>query len=261
MHDLFVWPFVGGLCLALILPWLGNLLLLRGEWFATLGLAHLSAAGALAAQSVGWPVLLGAPLGALAGALLKLRAAARSNAAYGLMMLAGWALTLLIAANGGAGEALGHALVDGQLYFAGPFETAAAVALLLLGVPALHLLTPRLIAATLFPASERANRLPAWRWHGGFELLVVAAVAVATANIGLMAGFAMLFIPAWFAFGRAASWRGGVLISMAAGVFCYLLAFGLALRFDQPFGPVLVALLVGLGLLRGAWSRPYSGGE
>lgn len=248
MDELFLQPFLTGLCLALFLPWLGNLLRLRDEWFATLGLAHLSAAGAMAAQTLGASILIGSPLGALAGVVVKRLAGLRSNAAYGVMMLAGWSATLLIAANGGAGESLGHALVDGQLYFSGAGEAILVCLLLVLGGAALWRLTPRLVAAALFPASERANRLPAWRWHLGFECLVVAAVAVATASIGLMACFALLFVPAWLAFGRAASWRRAAQLSVAAGVVAYVAAFFIALHFDQPFGPVLVALLVAISL-------------
>lgn len=258
MDELFLRPFLTGLCLALFLPWLGNLLRLRDEWFATLGLAHLSAAGAMLAQALGISILVGSPLGALCGALAKLAAGARSNAAYGVMMLAGWSATLLVAANGGAGEALGHALIDGQLYFSGPAEALIACLLLVGGAVLLPLLTPRLIAAVLFPANEKVNRLPAWRWHLGFECLVVIAVAIATASIGLMACFALLFVPAWVSFGRAVSWRQGVLLSIVLGLGCYVVAFFAALRFDQPFGPVLVGLLVMACLgLRAGLSRRH----
>lgn len=262
MDDLFVRPFLTGLCLALFLPWLGNLLRLRDEWFATLGLAHLAAAGAMAAQTLGGSILLGSPLGALLGVAVKRWADLRSNAAYGAMMLAGWSVTLLIAANGGAGESLGHALVDGQLYFSGAAEAVMAGLLLIFGGALLYCLTPRLVAAALFPAHEKANRLPAWRWHLSFELLVLAAVAVATASIGLMACFALLFVPAWQAFGRAGSWRQATVRSMLLGALAYVLAFAIALRLDQPFGPVFVALLLLLCLPlrkasrldRAAWS-------
>jgi zinc transport system permease protein len=83
------------------------------------------------------------------------------------MILAGWALTLLIAANTMLGDALAHALIDGQLYFAGWREFAIDIAVVLAALPALRWLMPRLVAARLFPERERANGLPAWRWHLG----------------------------------------------------------------------------------------------
>ena len=126
---LFRLPFVAGLLIAGVLPVLGVLLMLRDEWLAALGLAHLAAAGALLGLAVGAPAVLGASLGALGGGALKSIGRARGNTAYGFMILIGWSALLLAAANTSAGDALGHAVMDGQLYFAGWTELAAAVLL------------------------------------------------------------------------------------------------------------------------------------
>jgi energy-coupling factor transporter ATP-binding protein EcfA2 len=50
---IFRLPFLAGLLLAGVLPVLGVLLMLRDEWLAALGLAHLAAAGALLGISFG----------------------------------------------------------------------------------------------------------------------------------------------------------------------------------------------------------------
>ncbi len=242
LDTLFLIPFLTGLPLVMLLPLLGTLLRLREEWLATLGLAHLAGASGLAGMAVGLPVIQGAPLGALLGAAIKSRAGG-GNSVYAVMILLGWTLTLLIAANTALGDALAHAVVDGQLYFAGSRELIAAVLVGALGLAALPWLTPRLIRAHLFPQHEIANRLPAWRWHFGFDLLVALAIAVGTATLGLMATFALVFLPAWIAFRRAPNWRRGNWLSAGIGVVSYLLAFAVALWLDQPFGPVLVAVL------------------
>lgn len=242
MDTLFLIPFLTGLPLVLLLPLLGTLLRLREEWLATLGLAHLAGASGLAGMAVGLPVVQGAPLGALLGAAIKSRGG-RGNSAYAVMILLGWTLTLLIAANTALGDALAHAVVDGQLYFAGSRELIAAGVIGALGLAALPWLTPRLIRAHLFPQHEIANRLPAWRWHLGFDLLVALTIAVGTATLGLMATFALVFLPAWIAFRRAPDWRRGNWLSAGIGLFAYLVAFAIALWLDQPFGPVLVAVL------------------
>lgn len=244
MDSLFAVPFFAGLTLSLLLPLVGNLLRLRDEWLATLGLAHLAAAGALLGQTLHLPTFVGALVGALAGAGTKQASGGRSNSAYGLMILAGWALTLLVAANTALGEALAHALVDGQLYFAGWREFVIDVVILLMALPAVRWLTPRLVAARLFPERERANRLPAWRWHLGFDLLAATAIAAGTATFGLMASFALIFVPPWMAFRLGADWRRAQRLAAGIGVAGYETAFWLALAFDQPFGPVLVAVLV-----------------
>lgn len=258
MDSLFAAPLIAGLLLAVLLPLVGNLLRLRDEWLATLGLAHLAAAGALLGMAIHLPTFFGALAGALAGAGAKQAGDGRSNSAYGLMILAGWALTLLVAANTALGDALAHALIDGQIYFAGGRELAIDAVVLFLALPAFFWLTPRLIAARLFPEQERANRLPAWRWHLGFDLLTAAAVAAGTATLGLMASFALIFVPPWLAFRLAPDWRRTQWLAAGFGVAGYGLAFALALVFDQPFGPVLAAVFVALAGFSGLGRRPAS---
>lgn len=258
MDSLFVVPFFAGLTLALLLPLVGCLLRLRDEWLATLGLAHLAAAGALLGMALHLPTFAGALAGALAGAGAKQASGGRSNSAYGLMILAGWALTLLVAANTALGEALAHALVDGQLYFAGWREFAIDVIVLFVALPLLRWLTPRLLAARLFPERERANRLPAWRWHLGFDLLAATAIAAGTATFGLMASFALIFVPPWIAFRHGANWRRAQWLAAGIGLAGYTAAFWLALVFDQPFGPALVAVLVLSFGISAFWRRPVS---
>jgi len=68
---MFHLPFAAGLVVAVVLPLLGVLLRLRDEWLAALGLAHLAGASGLVSLAGGVPVVVGAPLGALAGALLR----------------------------------------------------------------------------------------------------------------------------------------------------------------------------------------------
>jgi zinc transport system permease protein len=244
MAELFALPFFAGLAVALLLPLLGNLLRLRDEWLATLGLAHLSAATALVGMAAGLPPIWGAPLGALAGAGLRHAAGGRGHSAYGLMILGGWSAGLLVAANTALGGALAHALADGQLYFAGWREFWFDAILLACALPALRWLTPRLVAARLLPEGELANRLPAWHWHLGFDLLTALTIAAATATVGLMAAFALVFVPPWLAFRHAPDWRAANRLATAIGAGAYALAFALALWLDQPYGPVLAAVLV-----------------
>ncbi|MGQ9685381.1 MAG: metal ABC transporter permease [Thiobacillaceae bacterium] len=242
--DTFTAAFLAGLPLVITLALLGNLLRLREEWLATLGLSHLAAATALVGLSLGLPTIWGAPLGAVLGALAKHLSRQHSNDVYAVMILGGWSLMLLIAANSTLGHAMAQAMVDGQLYFAGRREALLGVLVMLLAVLLLPWLTPRLIRARLLPSFEHANRMPTWRWHLGFDLTVALAVAVATATLGLMATFALVFVPPWLAHRHASSWRKAMLGSAAIATAAYLLAFWLALVLDQPFGPVLVALLV-----------------
>ena len=45
------------------------------------------------------------------------------------------------------------------------------------------------------------------------------------------------------------SWKGALVVSTVVGIAAYLSAFMLALVFDQPFGPVLVLVLVGSAII------------
>ncbi len=246
LDPLFRLPLITGMAIALVLPPIGALLLLRDEWLAALGLAHLAAASALLGLALGLPAVLGAPLGALAGGAVKSLARARGNLAYGFMILFGWSALFLIAANTSLGATLGHALVDGQLYFAGALELIAALALAGLAAAALPRLVPRLMRARFFPHDEIANRLPAHRWHLSFDLLTALAMAIGTATVGLMGAFALVLVPAWIAFRIAPGWTWTLAICTLVGAGGYLLAYLAALSLDQPFGPMLVAVLITL---------------
>ncbi|MBA1147688.1 metal ABC transporter permease, partial [Ectothiorhodospiraceae bacterium WFHF3C12] len=188
--------------------------------------------------------LVGGGIAAILAATLKSAAGARGNDAYGMMILLGWGATLLVAANTALGEAMAHALADGQLYFSRPRHLVAAAGFALILAGALPWLSRRLIRARFTPEDETANRLPAWRWHFGFDLAVAVGMALGTATIGLMAAFALVFLPAWAAFRVAPGWRWALTLAALIGIACYLAAFVTAMALNQPFGPVMVAMLL-----------------
>jgi zinc transport system permease protein len=246
---LFAVPFLSGLLVAAALSAVGVLLRLRNEWLAALGFAHLAGASALIGLAMHVPAVLGATFGATVGAVFKAIGRFRGNSVYALMILAGWSTTLLVAANTALGSVIGHAMVEGQLYFAGLSHLLAAATLAVVTVAGLSWLMPIVIRNRFFPGHDAANRLPAWRWQLAFDLLTALGMAVATATVGLMAAFALVFIPPWLAFRRARNWRQALVISLSFATIGYVAAFLLALWLDQPFGPVLVALLLGAASL------------
>jgi zinc/manganese transport system permease protein len=241
---LFRTPFAVGLIMSAILPLLGNLLRLRDEWLAALGLAYLAGASGLVGLAVGIPAVLGAPLGALAGATIKAFGQFRGNTVYAMMVVIGWAATMLVAANTSLGSVVGHALVEGQLYFAGNIHLVAAATVGVLSAIAIPVLMPTLVRSRLLPGHEVSNQRAAWRWHLGFDMLAALGMAIGAGTLGLMGAFALAFVPPWAAFRIARNWRHCQWISVGIGVFAYVLAFVIALSFDQPFGPVLVAVLI-----------------
>ena len=89
--DIFLIPFLTGLCLALVLPILGCFLRLRDEWLAALAYAHVAAAGALLALVSGVaPAIGGMTAAALAGAGKRFFSARLAGgASFALLLLGG----------------------------------------------------------------------------------------------------------------------------------------------------------------------------
>ena len=144
VDPVFAQPFLTGLAYAVLLPLVGAYLRLRDEWLAALAFAQTAAAGALLAMLAGVPLLLGGLLAGLAAAGLKHKVdeAARGvqGATYALLLVAAWALAILLVANQPLAERLGHALFDGQLYFTGRDHLiVAGICIVVAGVALRHL--------------------------------------------------------------------------------------------------------------------------
>lgn len=249
--ELFLIPFLTGLCFAIMLPLLGAYLRLRDEWLAALAYSHVAAAGALLALVVAMPPMAGGVAAAGLAALGKRFVAAKlsGGASYALLLLGGWAISVLLAANHPLAERLGHALFDGQLYFASSEQLVWVAGCSLVGVFLLQRLSRRLLLAHIYPDFFRARAGASGSIQAGFDLLVALALALATMSLGVMGAFALVFIPPWLAFRRAGDWRKGLWFAVGIGGLAYVLAFLLALGLDQPFGPVLALVLIVIGLL------------
>lgn len=245
LDPLFRVPLLTGLGFALALPILGMYLRLRDEWLAALAFAQLAAAGSLAAALATVPLQFGALAAAGGGALLKSLLARTGNDGYAAMMVFGWASAVLLLANVPLAEHLAHALFDGQLYFTDISHLAGAAGYLAVGGAALALLSRALLLERMLPGFFAASGRSARRYHLGFDLLAAAGLALATASVGVMAAFALVFVPSLIAYRRGRNWLAGLVLAAALGMLGYLAAFALALHLDQPFGPVLVLILVG----------------
>jgi len=248
--ELFLTPFLAGLCLAVLLPLVGCYLRLRDEWLAALAYSHVAAGGALLAMLAGLLPQAGGLLAAAAAGLGKQALLGRlpGGALFPLLLLAGWACSMLVAVNHPLAERVGSALFDGQLYFADARQllwlfAGSAICLLVL-----RRLSASLLLSQLYPDHFRLRGERVWPVHGGFDLLAALALALATTTLGVMATFALVFVPPWLAFRRARSWRRSLSLAVAIGVGGYIAAFALALWLDQPFGPVLGLLMVLFGL-------------
>ena len=243
-------PFLTGLLLAIALSLIGALLRMRDEWLAALGLSQIAAVGAIAANVLHLPLLIGA-FGA-AGIVMILRAALPriGNSHYGMMIILGWSGTLLLGSYIDHGHIVGEHLLRGQLYFTHTAHLSGAAVLLLLTLTIFPWLSPRLLTARFFPDYHKANRLPVMPYSLAFALLVIGAVVTGTVSIGAFPAFAMLFVPPWVGFVLVHGWVRSLAASAAVGCSAYITAFIAAILLDLPFGPVLTAVLILCGALR-----------
>lgn len=257
---MFRMPLATGLALALALPLTGAGLRLREQWFSSLGVAQMAAAGGVAGALLGAPWLLFAVLGALLGGAARALAGEARNEHYAVMLLGGWGAVMLLAMVGHHADVIALRLLNGQLYFTTGPHLLGALALFATTLAVGPWLARRLLLARLFPDHFRANRTPAWPHELAFEALVVAAVVLGISTMGVMATFGMLFVPPWIAFRLARGSRAALLLAAALGASGYLLAFVTALALDLPFGPTLAAVLVTLTPLRLLGRRRVSAG-
>lgn len=244
LDPLFVTPFLTGLLFAAVLPVLGMYLRLREEWLAALSFAQLAAAGSLLFAILEWPVLAGGLAASGTAAAFKSWLSKTGNNGYALLMVGGWAVALLTLANVPAADHLGHALFDGQLYFTGPEHLWSMVVYGVIAVAALRRLSRSLLLERVFPGYLRANDQAPARAHLIFDVLIATGLALATAAIGVMAAFALVFVPTMIAYRVGRSWRGAMITAALVSVAAYVTAFEVALVEDQPFGPVLVLTMV-----------------
>lgn len=247
---LFRIPFFNGLLLALAIPLVGAYVRLREEWLAALGLAQITAAGGVAAILVGIHPLAGALGSAVIAALIKGKAERAGNDVYAVMILLGWSTALVGAANSVKGEELSHMLLEGQLYFTNWANLGSAIVFGLLLAVALPRVSQKLLLERFFPEHLAMNRLPAWRVHTVFDILVALGVAMTTESIGVMATFGLVFFPSWIAFRLARGWKKALGLIALISVTSYLIAFTIAISFNQPFAPILVGVLLVMSFLR-----------
>jgi zinc transport system permease protein len=240
---LFLIPFINGLLMALLLSILGCYARIRDEWLASLGLAQASAAGVAVGALVFKPFVVVALAAAGAAAAVKALFKRKGNEIYALMMLGGWSIALLAASNSARGGELGKTLIEGQLYFSGPAQLRGIGILALIACLWMPRLSPRLLLGHFFPFHFSADG-PFRPSHDlVFDLLTALSLAFAAMVIGVMGAFAFVFIPPWIAFRVAGGWKRTLIAAALLSSGAYAAAFAAAIAFDQPIGPVLVAVL------------------
>jgi len=248
---LFLVPFLNGLLLAAALPVLGVYARLRGEWLASLGIGQAAAAGVVLGAFAGLPLAASAVAIALVAAGAKtMLGRGNGEDTYAVMLLAGWSVALLLAANTAHGDDLSRALLQGQIYFTGLSHLAGIAGVTVAVAACLPAISRRLLLGRFFPEYFQANGVTNPRHALVFDMLVAMALALAASVVGVMAAFAVVFVPPWIAFPFAHGWRRTVAWAAGLGASAHVVSFALALALDQPYGPVVVAVLLVMSFAR-----------
>ncbi len=247
---LFRVPLLTGLCLAAALSLIGGFLKMREEWLSALGISQISAAGAVAGVALGVPVIFTAVAAAAGAALIKDLNPKSGNSHYAMMIILGWAASLLLAANTYHGEVAGETFLRGQLYFTHGGHLAGALILLVFLLAVLKWLSKRLLTERFFPDYYSANNIAAFPHRIIFAGLVVFSAVLGTVSIGAFPAFAMFFVPPWIGFVIVDGWKKSLAVSVLIAVAAYLVSFAAAVLGDQPFGPLLMIVLALFAMVR-----------
>ena len=251
VDPLFLVPFINGLLLAAVLPASARTRGSAASGSRRSAIGQAAAAGIVLGAFLGLPMAAGALLAALVTAPLKTMLGRQDgDDTYAVMLLAGWSIALLLAANTAHGEDLTRGLLQGQIYFTGTSHLAGIAAAAVAVAVLLPRVSSRLLLGRFFPEHFRANGITKPRHELVFDMLAAVTLALAAAVVGVMGAFALVFVPPWVAFRFARGWRRTVAWSAALGVGAHLASFSLAIAFDQPYGPVLVGTLLLMSVAR-----------
>ncbi|MFZ2289880.1 MAG: hypothetical protein WAV92_09440 [Halopseudomonas yangmingensis] len=241
---LFMPGLLLGTLLAGLLGALGVMLRVREEALAAFSLAQVAVLGGMLAALAGVPQLLGAWSSAVLLALLAvwwLKPLGLSGPSQHLwILLLAWGAGLLLADNHPQARLLSSSAIEGQLLLLSWERLPAYLLLALLSAALLALLLRRWLATQLLPWRHST---PSVLLAGLRELAVVGLLAVGALSMGIFVTLALVVIPAWLVWSRAASLGSALWLSALYALLMHLLAFSLALWLDQVYSALLVVLL------------------
>lgn len=254
--------FLAGMLLALIVPCIGMVVVLKRLSLIGDALSHSSLAGVAAGLAAGFDPVLGAAAACLLAAL-SIEAIRKKFPRYAEMSIA----IILSAGVGLAGILSGWSknAANFNSYLFGSIVAISDLELwLVIGVSAAVLVCFTLLYKELFYLTfdERAARLagvPTRALNFIFTLLTAFTVAVAARTVGALIVSSLMVVPVACAMQVGKSYRATLLYAVSAALLCT--AGGLTLSFYEPFGValrpgatiVLLSVLLLLGLLLAKW--------
>lgn len=244
--DLFLdYPFLQRALLAAIVvsilcAILGVLLVLRGLSLLGDGIAHISLSGVALGLVLGvYPLgmaLVAAVLGALAIQALRSRQIVRGDTAIGILFTAGLAFGILLISKG-----RGMSVDLASYLFGNILAVSQNDILMIVGVAAglalvFALLQKELMYVTFDEEAARLSGLPVGALNLAFTILTAASIVIAARVVGVLLVSALLVVPAATSLQFSRSFRGALVLAVAAGLLSVLLGVYAAAAYGYPTG-------------------------
>jgi len=251
---------LAGLMIGLIAPAIGVFLVLRRLSLIADTLAHVSLAGVALGLMTGLSPVLGALAVAVAGALgiERLRASGRlfGEAALALFLSGGLALAVVLIGLAGGFSVDLFSYLFGAVTAVQPRDLWIILALGLLVLGAVGVLYKELFAVTFDEEAARVQGVPVDALNLLVTLLAAVTVVVAMRVVGVLLTSALVVIPVVTALRIARSFRGTLLLAVAASETAVVAGMAAAFYLNLAAGGAIVLTAILLFALIGLTGRP-----
>jgi ABC-type Mn2+/Zn2+ transport system permease subunit len=237
----------------------GVYLIVRRVAFLGLVLANAATVGAALAQVFEWPEAASAVAASIVAALLlgALPASHRipSESIMGWAYAAAASATVLILAQVAHADADTLRLLYGNVLAISEGHVLALVSIALAVVGLQTLCGERFLLVTFDPEGAQVAGVHTRGWLLGLNLSIGVATATAVHEIGALLTFSLLTLAPTASLLVTRSMRATFTVSAAVGITAVSLALAGSWHFDQPPGPLAVALLAALVVVAGVVGR------
>jgi len=240
MFDSFwIWPFISGAGIALLLGLAGATLFLRSAIWQGLVVGQSAAAGGVLASVMALPLVPVALLfSALVSLLTRRKAKLQQERLLLAFLLCGALLTLLIINIPKASVAASRWL-EGDVYFITQQDSLWLLLPIIMLVAGYSTLQRVWQHSQITP--DRGSTLRPSRWGFLFEAFwQLLLIVLGCLFLGLSAALFLLLLPAWIAAFVVRGFKPFLLLSSLISLVLFAISWAVALVLDQPFSPILI---------------------
>lgn len=233
----------------------GVLVVLRRRVFFATALTHATFPGGIIAVLVGWNVLVGNALFAVALTLVMLALTTwgrqRAAVASGVVLTGGFALGTTLSGLNPTLPVRVQSFLTGSILTVDLADVVFAGAVLVIAVGVTAALRRQLLYSSFDPTGYRAAGFAPWAVDAVVLTLITATVVALTPAVGAILAIALLAAPPLAAVRAGLHWRGMLVASPLIGAGCAVVGVLVSARWAVAAGPAIV--LVATAALGAAW--------